>query len=458
MSRAVAVLLGVVLVCSAALHARQAANPTTDYQSADEKSYGHLAIGLAEHLRYGDGGQGGLHWPPGAPVLFAVAQRIAPGATDAKAVSIGAAYWLQALVSLGTAVAACVLAWALAGRWAGVLAAALVGLYPPLIMFTGEQLSEPLGAFLVTAALAALALRHRSRFALPAAGALFGLAVLTRADLILAPIVVGLLAGAWIAFRRKRPRHGVRFAVIFLGAAGLVVFPWVIYASTRADRFIPVTSGSSVALFVGTYLPGDGTTFGMKRALGAETKRTHPKLRDKTDLQLSSRAVFDVIAARHPELPRDEAIQREARRNLTRYGLGQPFAFAGMMGSKAVRMWSRYARGGARHTSTPLRVYHVVLVVGSLAGLLAGLWRRREPLLAIVLAVVLYSTALHALVVSQGRYNLPLIPALIAAGVAGWFLAPRPRARAAGDEPATLQEWNSDRSASGAAAAPAPSN
>ena len=51
-----------------------------------------------------------------------------------------------------------------------VLAAALVGFYPPLILATGEQLSEPLGAFFVTAGFAALALRKRYRFAVVAAG------------------------------------------------------------------------------------------------------------------------------------------------------------------------------------------------------------------------------------------------------------------------------------------------
>jgi hypothetical protein len=44
--------------------------------------------------------------------------------------------------------------------------------------------------------------------------------------------------------------------------------------------------------------------------------------------------------------------------------------------------------------------------------------------MAVLLAVAL-STAIHAIVVSQARYNLPLMPSLIAAGVAGWFLAVR---------------------------------
>ena len=95
------------------------------------------------------------------------------------------------------------------------------------------------------------------------------------------------------------------------------------------------------------------------------------------------------------------------------------------MGDKAKRMWFFYYRGGGVHyISTPMRIWQVLLVLGSLRrGLLAGLIRRRDPLLGAVLIASLFSTAIHTIVVSQARYNVPLMPPLIAAGVAGWFLA-----------------------------------
>ncbi len=49
------------------------------------------------------------------------------------------------------------LAWILVGPWAGLLAGLIVGTYPPLIGATGDQLSEPLGAFLLIAAFTVLA-------------------------------------------------------------------------------------------------------------------------------------------------------------------------------------------------------------------------------------------------------------------------------------------------------------
>ena len=84
-----------------------------------------------------------------------------------------------------------------------------------------------------------------------------------------------------------------------------------------------------------------------------------------------------------------------------------------------------------------MRIWQVFLVLACGAGILAGLIRRRDPVLAAVLLTVLFSTAIHTIVVSQARYNVPLMPTLIAAGVAGWFLALRrvPEQSAAPEEP-----------------------
>ncbi|MDP9293455.1 MAG: glycosyltransferase family 39 protein, partial [Actinomycetota bacterium] len=158
---------------------------------------------LADQHHYGDPSTGlrdPLHWPPGAPVLFGVGHLVFPSADSLRTRDIPAAYWLQAVVSLGTVVVAFGLAWALAGAWAGLLAAALTGFYPPLILATGEQLSEPLGALLLICAFLAFALaaRRRTTPLYAVAGLLLGLAVLTRADLLPVPFVVALIAAIWI--------------------------------------------------------------------------------------------------------------------------------------------------------------------------------------------------------------------------------------------------------------------
>ena len=95
-----------VLAGSFAFHAYRAEHPTTSYQSADERSYGKLAVAIAEHHSYGADMKDPLHWPPGAPLAFAAAHRLFGSAQSAKSYDIPAAYWVQALASLGTALAA----------------------------------------------------------------------------------------------------------------------------------------------------------------------------------------------------------------------------------------------------------------------------------------------------------------------------------------------------------------
>jgi 4-amino-4-deoxy-L-arabinose transferase-like glycosyltransferase len=426
------ILLALIVVVSFGFHAYRAAHPTTSYQSADERAYGRLALNLAERQRYGAptaSVANTLHWPPGAPFLFGAAHEIAPSAGSDRTNDIPAAYWAQALVSTGTTAAAFLLALLLAGPWAGVVAAALVGFYPPLILATGEQLSEPLGAFFLTCAFLALAWATAKgrwwTYAL--AGALFGLTALTRADLVLAGFLVAALVGAW-AWRQRTFRRGLAIAALIAGGVAVTVAPWVAYASARAGHFVPITQGSASALFVGTYLPGNGTTVGMKRALAAEVKKRKPALAGRGAMDIDATEYLALIAARHPGMARDDAVSREARHNIAHYVKTDPIGFAGMMANKVQRMWTRYARGGARHTSWEIRTWHILLVLGGLAGLILGLWRTRSAVLAAILLVVLYSTALHTLVVSQARYNLPLMPALIAGGVAGWFCFVRLRA------------------------------
>ena len=423
MKRLPVLALLAVLAGSFAFHAYRAEHPTSSYQSADERAYGRLAVGIADKQTYGNGLSDALHWPPGGPMLFAAGHAAFPDAASRESFDIPSAYWLQAVISIGTALAACVIAWLLAGAWAGVAAAALVGFYPPLILATGEQLTEPFGAFWVTWAFAlfAIAARWNKTWVLGVGGLALGAAVLTRADLLPIPFVLAALVALW-TWRAQSLRRGLLIGACIVGGAGLVIAPWSAYASERAGELVPVTRGSASALFVGTYLPGNGTTVGMKRSLGAEAKQRNPKLRGRADFDLEARSVLAVVADRHPDLEFNAAVALEARKNISRYLREDPVGYASMMLNKVQRMWSRYARGGARHTTWTIRGPHIALVVLATLGLLLGAWRRRSLLLACILAAALTSTAVHMLVVSQARYNLPLMPALLAGGLAGWVM------------------------------------
>jgi 4-amino-4-deoxy-L-arabinose transferase-like glycosyltransferase len=451
-------LAGLIVLVSFGLNARVAANPRNDYQSADERSYGKLAVDIADRHHYGSPStkmKEPLHWPPGAPLFFAAGYKLFGTAHDRQTYDIRAVYWQQALVTTGTTALAIVLAWTLAGPWAGLLGGAIAGTYPPLIGATGDQLSEPLGAFLLIAAFTALALalKRRRRWWYAAAGALFGLTILTRTDLLPVPFLIAG-AGGLAALVRTRSWRALIAPALIAAAAAVVLLPWTIYASNEEGRFIPVTKGSAAALFVGTYLPGGGTTIGMKEHLEKQLRASSPKYATIKTYKIPASAALELFAAKHPGLPRDVALNREAKKNLIHYSTTQPLAFARMQWAKAKRMWFFYYRGGGVHyISTPMRIWQVVLVLVSGLGLLAGVIRRRDPLLCAVLLTVAFSTLIHTIVVSQARYNVPLMPSLIAAGVAGWFLALRRPAETPAPAPDTMIGWTSEESASGTAPA-----
>jgi len=412
----IALALAAIVVLGGGLRARAAAehDPTL---STDERGYVREAFKLSE------GTYRSFHWPPGAPAMFA-ASRVIVNERD-----LPAAYWLQALVGTLLIAVCFAIAALAAGPLAGLTAAALVALYPPFVTLSGSLQSEPLGALLIAMAILAVtwALLRDGRLRWWAlAGLLFGATVLTRTDLILGPFIVAALA-ALALFRRgdahsTQPRSAMLRsaalpAAVLVGAFVLCLAPWTVYASYRTGEFTPVTEGDASALFVGTYLPGDGTTQGMKSELGARVRASDRGLRGIPNGKLKASDVLDFVAERRPGLPRDEALRVEARENLRRYALGQPLEFVQMMAAKVSRTWFLSSRAGSPNKSDFTRAYHVVLVLACLALMLAVAVMRRSALVGMCLALIAYSMLLHAVFVAKPRYNLPLMSLLIVGGV-----------------------------------------
>src|SRR5206468_9612517 len=188
-----AALLAVVLAAGAIQRLDAANDPVHATPSADQRAYVRVAHDLRALGTFGDSGLAHpFHWAPGAPALFAAADAIA-GTPAGEPLDLRAARRAQAVVGTLTVLAVFALAALLAGRWAGVAAAAAVALYPPLVDASQVLVSEPLGALAITAALAVVVWAWRGgagRFA--AAGVALGLACLVRADLLLAAIILPL--------------------------------------------------------------------------------------------------------------------------------------------------------------------------------------------------------------------------------------------------------------------------
>lgn len=421
-----------VIVAGGALRGMAAADPG-EYQSADEIAYAMIARTLADRLAYGDPGMDDpVHWPPGAPVLFAAAHAIHPEVRGDGVWDVPAAYPVQAAVGMAVIPATFATAMVVAGPWAGLVAATLVAFYPPLIDASRDLLSEPLGALLVTCAVlaVALALRRPAWWRFATAGALLGAAILTRADLILVPL---LAAGVTLVALWRRAEGGGRGpALRGVGAmaAGCLVLvaPWTWYASDQAGGLVPVSSGGASNAFVGTFLPGDGSMFGAKRALAGEVGRRFPELADEPAFRIPQARVIDTVAARRPDVPPDAALRAEALANLERYALGEPLAFASMMLAKVERLWLHYTTGTHGAERWWIRALHLAIVALGAAGLAAAAARRRGgPVLWLVGLALLYVTALNAVLVSEPRHNLAVMPLVAVAGAAGVTLALRGR-------------------------------
>lgn len=315
--------------------------------STDEHGY----IGNANHL-LGYDYPLSLKWAPGTPAMFAVATRLESWKLlhDEAGVATPAQH-AQLVVALLTLAAVAAIAWYLAGGVAALLAVALTATYKPLVLITATYLSEPLGALALIALLALLAYaRRRSGAILALAGVVAGAACLCREDLLPAVAVLAVYL-AW----SERPswRRGLRRAALYLGCAVAAIAPWCVYASLRSGSLTPVTTSGPTALFIGTYLPGDGRQIPTVQAFAPAACHARPLACERTTSSTTG-PMFLLIQDRYrrsdPTISLSGAAREAALHNIRVYGLGRPLAFTGMLARKFARDWEPWVE------STPVPI------------------------------------------------------------------------------------------------------
>jgi hypothetical protein len=412
----------VVLIILAGGIARNTAIGTNTHLSADENGYVGNTNRILADERYAT-----FKWPPGTSVAFAVATRLS-GHHSLRLTThaSGPAQYTQLAVGVLTLALVAVLAWIFAGPWAAVIATALVASYEPLIEATRTFLSEPLGALVLLAAVAA-AMLARSRYGarnellwLFAAGVIGGVACLTRSDMA---IGMGVIALALALTKRPGWRTGMLRGGVYLVAVTLVLAPWLLYASSKEGRFVPITTAGPDAFFIGSYLPGKGELVPTEEKLAPEVCRHFPQDCGRY-WQQSSAPVFRLIEARHPGLSENAAVSQENLNNIRKYALGEPAAFASMLWSKFWKMWTVAWTGGngTYHPDTSPaqhKTYLILAVIGLLAGTILT---RRFILLtstAALLAISVFATPFN----DQPRYNVSLMALLLCSGTIGAWLA-----------------------------------
>ena len=264
------------------------------------------------------------------------------------------------------------------------LSALFLALYPYAIFHSAHLLSEAFYSFLLTLFLALLYLLPDRRNALPiavAAGAAFGLAVLTKSTvLVAAPFIL-----LWFALNRLP----ARCAAAFVLGAGLCVLPWTARNYRVHGKLILVNMS-------GSYL---------FQANNPETMRIELETRRLKEVDWYT-PEYEEIA----KLPPVEADREYTARALA-FMRSNPGTVLELMRMRLLHFWRLYPITDSAPQRLAALFTSGVFIPLSFAGLLlsAPAWKKTFLIWALVFA---YNLA-HTLFVCTLRYRVPLDPLLL---------------------------------------------
>jgi 4-amino-4-deoxy-L-arabinose transferase-like glycosyltransferase len=383
----------------------------------------HAYYALSKAL-YEEGSFGGptFHdssdWSPGAPLLYAASFYATGGARE------GTARIVEALLGVAAILIVFLLGERLGGRRVALMAAFAVAVYPPFIHSTGELMSEPPAILTLPAAVLAFLWagdQERLRvWLLP--GLLFGLTAMFRPEYLFVGAAFVVLAGLRVGLARGW-RPGLAGAALLVAALLLPIVPWTIRNVDVLGRVVPISTGSGKALYVGTFLPADGE-YQRVKALLVKRYQHRDLAPDSAALDaVNPTPLFDRVAERYPDLPRDSALGKIGKQNFSTYFGEDPVGYAAMTARKVGRMWSSGV--GEAMSSGVGRVVQILLVALGLAGfVLLGARRQWWDLVALAAPIVLV-TLIGAASLAAPRRNevlmtlvFPLAALALSRGVA----------------------------------------
>ncbi|MFQ5718329.1 MAG: ArnT family glycosyltransferase [Acidobacteriota bacterium] len=349
---------------------------------------------LADGLRSGQGIQlyDGFLWPPGfIAFLAACLSLFGDSLTSPRMVQV-----LLSTVTVGVVYA---LGRRLADSRAGLAAAALFAFYPNLVGFTHLLWPETLYIFLFSCGLLFLVRDHApAPRQVIAAGLCIGLAALVRGiAFFFAPV-----AAAWLAWRF---RHRPLLAPLLLVATAAVVAPWTVRNAVQYHRLVLIDTTVGHNLYIGTNVsPPSNWDLGFndrRRIRDGRPRCDEANPADRDGCELRHGLAF---IATHPWLMlRRVPVKLADLLNPSSFVLRHavlghyPHAF----GATALRIL----------TLVVVLPYVAVVVLGVL-GLGLGPARPGQQLILLLLA---YHLAVHAVTFGMTRFRLPLMPFLMAA-------------------------------------------
>ena len=315
--------------------------------------------------------------------------------------------WVQALLGLGILLLTFLLGRQLHGARVGLLAAALVALYGPLIFHESKHTPAVLVTLLaLVAALAFVWAAGRARtVAALVPGAAFGLLGAARPDLLVWPLLLGALAlrSLWRE-PATRPRR-LAFALWLTAGLALMLTPFAVRTalSGAPGRILPTSGG--VTCFAGNHPRADG---GYRTPPGFSGTQEH-----QAD-EARARAAEALGVAE----PTDGQVDRHFYGLALRYAASDPGGFLVLLGKKLHRFAmahesrSEYGYSEERATLGTLGLalvpFSLLLVLG-----LLGLFSMPAGPARSLLGAAVGAHLLTALVFfAAGRYRMSLVPLL----------------------------------------------
>jgi hypothetical protein len=424
---ALALIAALGLVVRAYVIVNPVENPADDshaYYALSKALYEEGSFGGPEFRDSSD-------WSPGAPFLYAAAYYATGGARE------GTARIAEALLGVATILVVFALGWRLGGRyrrWVGLFAAFGIAVYPPFIHTTGELMSEPPAMLSLPAAILAFlwASDQERRWPWLVPGVLFGLTAMFRPEYLLVAVAFVVLAFIRAGWGRGGERGtagwrpGLAGAAVLLAAIVLPILPWTIRNIVVLDRAVPISTGGGKALYVGTYLPADGEYQRVKAILVQRYEGKDLQPNSAALEAISPTPLFDKVAARYPDLPRDSALGKIGKENLSDYLGEDPIGYLAMTARKVSRMWSSGV--GEAMSATVGRVVQILLVLLGLAGFALLAARRRWWHLAVLATPIALVTLVGAVSLAAPRRNevlmtliFPLAGLALTSGLAAIF-------------------------------------
>jgi 4-amino-4-deoxy-L-arabinose transferase-like glycosyltransferase len=427
MARLSTILLVAILALGFGLRAYRVIEPLGS-PGDDAHAYYALSKSLYEEGTYGGPGfQNSSDWSPGAPLLYAGSFFATGGARE------GVARIVELLLGMATIVVVYLLGRRIACEPAGLIAAFGVAVYPPFIHTVGALYSEP-GAMLTLPA-AVLAFLWAPEMGPTAAGedprpratraskwllvgVLFGATALFRPEYLPVGVAFGLLA-VFRGYRAAGWRPGLAAGALLAVGLVLPIVPWAIHNQVVLHRTVPISTGDGKALYVGTYLPADGEYQRVKALLLERYEHRSLPPNSQALEEVDPTPLFNRVAARYPNLPRDSALGKIGKQDFSKYFGEDPLGYLAMTARKVGRMWSSGIAEAM--SSTVGRAVQMLLVALGLAGFVVLGMRRRWWELVSLATPIAIVTAVGAVTLAAPRRNevlMTLVFPLAAAALA----------------------------------------